>query len=65
MAESPMEMLERWEEEGAVWRPFHLSDELAVIDLCTCTGEPVERIESDDAQLIDWVRARVRSGEPS
>jgi hypothetical protein len=55
--------LERWEVFGAQWRVVHLSDRRAILDLCTCTGEPVERRESDDPALIEWVRAE-RAGAP-
>jgi hypothetical protein len=37
-------------------RLVHLSDERAAIDLCTCTGELLERRESHDAALIDYLR---------
>lgn len=49
--------LEDWEKSGAVWRAIELSDDHAVIDLCTCTGELMERVESDDQDLIAFVRA--------
>ena len=62
MTESKVEMLERWEDHGAEWRVVQLSDELAVVDLCTCYGEPVERIESDDAELLRYLRQRVAAG---
>lgn len=61
MAESPIETLERWEDHGAVLRVRHLSEALAVVDLCTCHGEPVDRVESDDAQLIAYLRRSERS----
>ena len=47
-----VEELERWELSGAGWRLVDLSDEHAVVDLCACTGEVVERRESDDPELI-------------
>lgn len=53
-----MEIVRRWEEHGADWRTVHVSDEHVVIDLCTCTGEPVERLESSDPELIRFVRER-------
>jgi hypothetical protein len=56
MAEAPVDVLKRWEDHGAVWRAVSVSDERAVIDLCTCTGEPVDRLESDDPELIRFVR---------
>ena len=53
-----MEILERWEEHGALWRVVSVGDERAVVDLCTCTGEPVERLESGDPELIRFLRDR-------
>jgi len=58
MAESPIEVLTRWEDHGAVWRVVALSDRKALVDLCTCHGEPVDRLQSDDPKLIAWLRAR-------
>jgi len=58
MKETPVEVLERWEEHGALWRAVSVGDEHAVVDLCTCTGEPVERLESDDPELIRFLRDR-------
>jgi hypothetical protein len=60
MEETPVEVLRRWEDHGAVWRAVHVSDAGAVVDLCTCTGEPVERLESADPDLIRFVRERER-----
>jgi (2Fe-2S) ferredoxin len=56
MKETPIDVLTRWEDSGAVWRAVHVSDARAVVDLCTCTGEPVDRLESDDPELIRFVR---------
>jgi len=58
MKETPVEVLERWEEHGAEWRVVSVGDERAVVDLCTCTGEAVERLESDDPDLIRFLRER-------
>jgi hypothetical protein len=58
MAENPIDVLTRWEDSGAVWRAVHVSDERAVVDLCTCTGEPVDRLESADPELIRFLRQR-------
>jgi hypothetical protein len=49
--------LQRWVLFGAEWRLVQLSDEQAVVDLCTCNGELVERRASDDAELIDYLRS--------
>jgi hypothetical protein len=58
VTESPVEILERWEDHGAVWRAVHISDDHAIVDLCTCTGEPVDRLESSDPELIRFIRDR-------
>jgi hypothetical protein len=54
----PVAALERWVEHGADYRVVHLSDALAIVDLCTCHGEPVDRLESDDERLIGYLRER-------
>ncbi len=54
--------LERWELFGAHWRAVEISDQRAVVDLCTCTGAPVERRESDDPVLIAYVRSEQMRG---
>jgi hypothetical protein len=48
--------LERWELFGATWRVVELSDDRALLDMCACTGELVERRASQDRTLIDYVR---------
>lgn len=50
--------LEDWERNGAVWRPVEIHGGKAVVDLCSCTGELMERVESDDATFIQFVRSR-------
>ena len=58
MGTKDTDALRRWEDHGAVWRAVHVSDAKAIVDLCTCTGEPVDRIESDDPDLIAFLRRR-------
>jgi hypothetical protein len=58
---TPVEVLERWEHHGATWRALHVSDAKAIVDLCTCNGEPVEQLESDDPELIAFLRGRPTS----
>ena len=58
MRTGTVDELERWEEHGAVWRPLELSDEHVVVELCTCSGEPVDVVEGEDAELIAFVRQR-------
>ena len=48
--------LERWVRFGAQWHVMHLSDERAAVELCACTGEPVERLESHDPAVIGYLR---------
>ena len=52
-----IDALERWVLFGAQWRMVELSSERAVVDLCACTGELVERLESDESTLIGYVRS--------
>lgn len=49
--------LERWQDNGATWRALELSDERAVVELCTCYGEPVDTLQSEAPEVIDFVRA--------
>jgi hypothetical protein len=60
MADAPLTLadLERWELFGATWRVVELSDKRALLDMCACTGQLVERRESEDRSLIDYVRAQ-------
>jgi hypothetical protein len=55
--------LERWELFGATWRVVELSDDRALLDMCACTGQLVERRTSDDRALIDYVRAAAAAGD--
>ena len=48
--------LEDWTLNGATWEPAELSDKRAVVDLCTCHGERVDVVESDDPEFIEFVR---------
>ena len=67
MSERPsitVEDLERWTDNGAQWRALEVSDERAVVELCTCYGEPVDVVEGTDAGA-DRVRARARGRLPA
>jgi hypothetical protein len=52
-----IEDLERWVQHGAIWRTVEVSDRRAVVELCTCHGEPVDMAQSDEPELIEFVRA--------
>ena len=51
-----LEDLGRWVSSGAHWRVVDLTNQLVVVDLCSCTGEIVERRQSDDPVLIAHLR---------
>lgn len=61
MAETPLGALRDWEAAGAHWRLVQLTDEHAVVELLTCLGEPAERLESGDAELLAHLRRRPSS----
>jgi hypothetical protein len=49
--------LQRWEDNGATWRALEIADDHAVVELCTCYGEPVDTLLGDAPELIAFVRA--------
>jgi hypothetical protein len=55
-----VEDLERWTQSGAHWHIIHLSAEQATVELCACTGEPVERLQTTDPQTVRFLH---RAGE--
>ena len=55
-----IEALERWEDNGALWRTAELTADRVVVELCTCSGEPVDALASEDPALIEFVRRRGR-----
>jgi hypothetical protein len=55
-----LEDLDRWVGSGAHWRLVDITNELAVVDLCACTGETVERRQSDDPAVIARLRTAPR-----
>jgi hypothetical protein len=66
MSDDPLtiEALERWEGSGAQWRVVDISEERVVVDLCTCTGEPVDQLRSEDPEMIRHLRtARAGQGD--
>jgi hypothetical protein len=56
--QSTVRELEDWERNGAVWQPVEIYTGRAVVDLCSCSGELMERVESGDPEFIDFVRSR-------
>ena len=49
-------MLEAWAGAGAHWRVIHLGPRRAVVELQQSTGEPVERLESEDPVLLAYLQ---------
>ena len=48
--------LENWWNFGAQWRVVDISNRHAVVDLCSCTGEPLERLQTEDPTVIAYLR---------
>jgi hypothetical protein len=55
LPETAVATLERWQALGATWRTLILTDKLAVVELCTCHGEPVDRIRSSEPALLRYL----------
>jgi hypothetical protein len=55
MSAFQLPQLEDWELHGATWRTVELGEERVVLDLCSCSGEPMDRVESKDPELIQYV----------
>jgi len=56
MAETlTIEMLEDWARAGAHWRVLQHGEHRTIVELQQCTGELVERLESDDPVLIAYL----------
>jgi hypothetical protein len=55
---NPLAALERWLDHGAQYRVLELSSDGAVLELRTCHGEPVDRLESRDERLLSFLRER-------
>ncbi len=48
--------LERWREHGATWRLVELSERRVEVELCTCYGEPVDQLSSEDPAVLAFLR---------
>lgn len=60
-----VEGLERWLLFGAHWRVVEISKRCAVVDLSTCTGEPLERLQTKDPAVIEYLRTAHCDVDPS
>lgn len=58
--QNPVETLARWEDHGAVWRVVERTGSGVTVALCRCDGgEEVDRLFSDDPELLAFVNERV------
>lgn len=53
-----MDKLEQWLQTGGTLRLIELDDEHAIVDLCSCTGELMERYSTDDQRELDLLMSR-------
>jgi hypothetical protein len=51
-----IQRLEDWARAGAHWRVVRHGERRAVVELQQCTGEPIERVESEDPAVIAYLR---------
>jgi hypothetical protein len=61
VSEAPVETLGRWEASGAVWRLSSRSEDEAVVDLLSCSGELMGQVRSRDPALLEYVDRRPSS----
>jgi hypothetical protein len=47
-----IEELDQWVLFGGTWRTVRVGEGQATVELCTCTGEAVERRETSDPSVI-------------
>jgi len=54
--------LEQWTLFGAHWHLIEISEKHATVELCACTGEPVQRLQTHDPETIHYLR---NTGDPN
>ena len=50
-----IDYLQEWLRSGAQWRVAEISNTRAVVELCTCYGEPVDRLETSALEVIHYL----------
>jgi hypothetical protein len=61
-AESPIDLLRRWEGFGGTWRVVERAAGGVTVSLCRCDGgEEAERLTSADPALLDFLGNRTSS----
>lgn len=48
--------LQRWVQAGGTWRVIDIASARVVVDLCACTGETMERLISEQPEVIAYLR---------
>jgi hypothetical protein len=64
MVEPPLTTLSRWEDFGALWRTRSIGPSSAVVEFCSCHGEAVDELRSDDPELLRYLADRPSSEHP-
>ena len=49
-------VLEQWALFGGHWRVMEISEVRATVELCACTGEPIQRLHSENPETIAYLR---------
>ncbi len=49
-------VLEQWELFGGHWHVMEISEVRTTVELCACTGEPIQRLRSEDPETIAYLR---------
>jgi hypothetical protein len=52
VSNAPLAILQRWAAHGATWPMVTLTEKLAVVELCTCYGTPVDQLRSSDPEFL-------------
>ena len=57
--DDPVAVLQRWANAGAVWRVIHRGEHAVTVALYQCDGgQEVDRIDSADPRLLDFLAER-------
>jgi hypothetical protein len=64
MNDIDVDVLQRWESAGGVWRVLSTTGGQLTMSLCTCTaGEEVDRMVSASSELAAYVAGRSASDD--
>ena len=59
LGDDPVEVLQRWESAGGLWRVIARGGGSLTVGLFRCDGgEQIDLLRSDDANLLEFVGAR-------